>query len=686
MGLLFCYLISSSQVQLNYKLTSKEFDIKIPNLKNGIYGVAGGIEGVSGAILYKVGKIEHIIQNSADSLSPALHFIKDSTGNWVFENYYDSASVTGGFRNYVFIDTIGTIAFASTGSESMQPWPHGDLLLCKTVGTKLQWTRISNAKSFYHSIGIGDLNGDGLYDALGVHMGTYSGWGEEPHIYMQNADKSFSETRDFLDVSKYLGMNNGLGSIYVGNLLGNKFPEIILGEYGFNSTFGNMKNRLGFGLFTYDQNLKKYVYASSPTKLGVFSEPSQGSTSIKDADFNNDGYKDLAIASEGLGGNKIQIWLGDGKGIFTPGQILDYPEVPPTNFPDSSNTFREFEIMDLDGDNWQDIVVHPFHFGNLFRINPTNNNWRGTGISLEGSIWRNNKGIFKKLDNRIQFNGVYPAFMKGFMIDGKLRFFGFSSKYNPSTPDRIILHDVTISFCKNLIKPQFNSTKFSFCSGDSIKLSVTNVNKGDTLKWFYGTKTDFNNVSSKSFIDSTKLFVTRTDSIGCVISSDTVNLVKLIIPSAPTLFRDTANFLVSNSSQGNIWYKDGTLLTDTTQKIKPTIAGLYTVKISQNGCISSLSIPYYYVVTDIINLSANEFIKLAPNPFTNQLIFDFNVKGYQRLNMEVFDLAMGTIVASKQNLTPGIPLYLGELSAGTYVVKVTSNDYKISYQFKMVKL
>jgi len=29
---------------------------------------------------------------------------------------------------------------------------------------------------------------------------------------------------------------------------------------------------------------------------------------------------------------------------------------------------------------------------------------------------------------------------------------------------------------------------------------------------------------------------------------------------------------------------------------------------------------------------------------------------------------------------------LGQLSAGTYVIKVTSNDNKIAYQFKMVKL
>ena len=62
------------------------------------------------------------------------------------------------------------------------------------------------------------------------------------------------------------------------------------------------------------------------------------------------------------------------------------------------------------------------------------------------------------------------------------------------------------------------------------------------------------------------------------------------------------------------------------------------------------------------------------------------VKGYQRLNLEIFDMATGTKVVSKQNLTPGLPIYLSQLSAGTYVIKVTSNDLKISYQYKIVKL
>jgi hypothetical protein len=127
-------------------------------------------------------------------------------------------------------------------------------------------------------------------------------------------------------------------------------------------------------------------------------------------------------------------------------------------------------------------------------------------------------------------------------------------------------------------------------------------------------------------------------------------------------------------------------LIDSTFKLKPTTPGNYSAKSFLNGCLSDFSNTYYYLVTDIINLSASEFIKLAPNPFVNQLNFDFVVKGYQRLNVEVFDIASGSKKASMQNLTPGMPINLSQLSAGTYVIKVSSNDGKINYQFKMIKL
>ena len=321
------------------------------------------------------------------------------------------------------------------------------------------------------------------------------------------------------------------------------------------------------------------------------------------------------------------------------------------------------------------------------------------------SLIRDNSSIIPPGDSLItnslyMMNDIIPVDFNG---DGIYELFAFNKNAPPSyttdgagnltgppnLPKLAYQHPAVSGFVLypcNAAKPIFNTTKYSICSGDSLKLTVTNINKGDSLRWYYGTKSDLTNVTNKTFTDTTKVFVTRTDSLGCVISSDTISVLKYAIPSAPTLSRDTSNYLISNTNIGNTWYKDATALTDTTQKFKPTTPGSYTVKTTQNGCISAASEPYYYLVTDVINLSADEFIKLAPNPFTSQINFDFVIKGYQSLNLEVFDISTGTKVASKQNQSPGLPIYLGQLSAGTYVIKVSSNDNKISYQFKMVKL
>jgi hypothetical protein len=232
-------------------------------------------------------------------------------------------------------------------------------------------------------------------------------------------------------------------------------------------------------------------------------------------------------------------------------------------------------------------------------------------------------------------------------------------------------------------------SNLSYCIGAaSSSLSATAIT-GNTLNW-YGTSATGGIASKTAPIPSTtavgtfNYYVSQLSS-GCESPRSNLVISVLNTPTAPVLSRDVNNFLVSNVN-GITWYKDGAQMPDTTQKLKPSVAGLYTAKTSQNGCSSALSAPYYYLVTDIINLSADEFIQLAPNPFINKLNFNFVIKGYQKLNIEVFDIATGIRKSSIQNLTNGMQIYLGQLSAGTYYVRVSSKDGKINYQFKMIKL
>jgi len=240
--------------------------------------------------------------------------------------------------------------------------------------------------------------------------------------------------------------------------------------------------------------------------------------------------------------------------------------------------------------------------------------------------------------------------------------------------------------CADVAKPAFDKTTYTICGTDSTIVKLTNFAKTDSTIWYVNGSIKTTNIDQLSFKNADTFYVKKIDANGCIKSSDQVIIKKFNLPTTPTISRDTANNLVSSAAVRNTWFKDGTSITDTTQKIKPSGAGSFTVKTSENGCASLASSAYYYLVTDIINLSADEFIKLAPNPFQGQLNFDFNVKAYQKLNIDVFELTTGTKKASQQNVLPGSILSFGFLAPGTYIIKVSSSDQKLSHQFKMIKL
>ena len=235
----------------------------------------------------------------------------------------------------------------------------------------------------------------------------------------------------------------------------------------------------------------------------------------------------------------------------------------------------------------------------------------------------------------------------------------------------------------NFSLPTFNTSKFSFCNGDSIKLSITNVNKGDTLKWYFGTKSDLTNVSSKTFSDSSKVFVTRTDSLGCMISSDTIQLKKYAIPGSPSLVRDSVNNLVA-STNGITWYKDGVKIADTTQKIKPTTNGLYTATTTQNGCTSALCQGYYYLTNAVANLSNGEYFKVSPNPTNGEVFFNYNIRSSKEIYISVVDINGRTVLLNKK-VESGSRVNLGAISKGNYIIQVKDGAGRLIASQKLVK-
>lgn len=182
-------------------------------------------------------------------------------------------------------------------------------------------------------------------------------------------------------------------------------------------------------------------------------------------------------------------------------------------------------------------------------------------------------------------------------------------------------------------------------------------------------------------------YVAQVDTAaGCYSDRIKLDINVLPTPIAPIITKDTAGNLVSSISSALTWYKDGVKISNTNAIYKPTAVGNYAVKVTENGCPSLFSNTYYYLVTDIIRLSWEEFIKLTPNPFINFMNIDFVIKGHQRLNIDVYSASTGAKVASRVGVTAGSRLTFSELNPGVYFVRVATSDFKVSHQFKMVKL
>ena len=420
---------NTSSVNLNFNrnipttYTATKIPLSINNHSNNDIQVA--IDGsVSGTIYYVFNGMEHVVIPGTlffrAPLTPIVHLIKKNN-IWQLENYYPEAAMGAG-RNYEKIGE-GDYVFSDHGLELSQgTWPRGDIWVMKTIGEKLQWTKVSKTKSFYHSVSSGDLNSDGRLDFIGLHMGTNGDWGDNLHPYSQSSDGTFSETRSLINYDKLQQFDNkwSAGAVLITSLFNNSTPEIIRGAYGHSIT---QKNIYGFAVFSLNNTTKQYEVSYLPSNIGAFTSVDFGSTSIKVTDVNKDGKKDILFAGEGNNNTAIQVFLNNGKNEFNPGQLIGY-----TN---NQMQFREFNLVDYDLDGDEDIILNPFHFGTQFRSGGTGTN-KGTGIIINNLILTNNGGNFSPLKKSIKIDGIYPAHLKGFMINGKLKFIGIQGNNDGS--------------------------------------------------------------------------------------------------------------------------------------------------------------------------------------------------------------------------------------------------------------
>ena len=345
-------------------------------------------------------------------LYPPLWFNKPAQ-KWNLVQELSSLDVSD-IRNWRFFDDGSGFVIAETGPEWPDiPWPYGNMYVARFQGSSLSWTKVNQNKSFYHDVASGDINGDGIIDIVGSHMGTRNGNNDNPHIYLGKTDGTFQELINVLPTTPpdYPDAPSG-GDVEIYDIDGDGQSEII--------NFGAYPNVYSIQYFKYDKvaktfSKKLYFKGDNPMNIPSTYDDSRLKSNYLNnfkgympvgkrfQDFNGDGKMDFLSESEGL-----TVWYGQGNGNFTPIRV---------NREGSGHL-----ILDLESDGDPDVIPFFLNFGNKNTIQE---------IDLTPMIFINDNGIVRRLSSnnykitKNQFGGNTPDNLLPFIRNGKLCFGGY---------------------------------------------------------------------------------------------------------------------------------------------------------------------------------------------------------------------------------------------------------------------
>ena len=214
-------------------------------------------------VMFNKNGITHLITNPAnprgefESLLPTIHFTKINN-SWEVSDFYDIGMSFGG-RDENRINENNDYVFADHGTEVWlgggEGTPYNNIWVAKNITeNNLERVKVTQHRSFYHDVSSGDLNNDGLYDIVAVHMGTNSENILDKiyyHTFLQNNDGSFTQDYDLMkfygfqkpsydcygntnlsDISNCTGIIRG--SVLIEDITGDGKPEILGGAYNNN--------------------------------------------------------------------------------------------------------------------------------------------------------------------------------------------------------------------------------------------------------------------------------------------------------------------------------------------------------------------------------------------------------------------------------------------------------------------
>jgi len=140
--------------------------------------------------------------------------------------------------------------------------------------------------------------------------------------------------------------------------------------------------------------------------------------------------------------------------------------------------------------------------------------------------------------------------------------------------------------------------------------------------------------------------------------------------------------LTSSANLGNQWYRNGSILpnaVNTNYAIDGE--GLYTVKVTIDGCASTLSDPYAIIITALESLDLSVILSLYPNPSKKELLVSLTgVKEDEISMLIIYDFSGRTVSQEKMNGRERI-LDIEQIPSGNYLIRVENKTTSKSARF-----
>jgi hypothetical protein len=420
----------SSLILKSNVTTIDNSSISSQDVMRSFYTVSGVFPYVSDGVQYMfypgssdwvAGFSDNLTKNDIPPMPSQI--LRKIDGGWEFFKT-DLNAYFWGARNFEIIDNyiaigdgneIGPDGPSWSGEEQTDNNWNGDLYFGEIVGGgNINWTKVNSIEDriYSHGTTIGDINGDGLLD-----VGSAPNAGQNTlKIYTQELDGTFTNNDDLLQLVD----NRQPFTLDFSDLDNDGIDEIITANYGGGDPSQDPLLN----------NIRVYKYSSSSEQFEInfmsnnstaFYDIGLGATSILTEDFDGDGIKDIVVAREDIDGNSFEIWKGISDGSYV-------PHFSSPVWTENELQFREFRIFDVNNDGFLDIILRPFHYGNLYRNN--SDCWwnvkQCNGIKLNTIIQINNgDGTFSSYDREeliidsIDVDNVHP-----YMENGILHFIG----------------------------------------------------------------------------------------------------------------------------------------------------------------------------------------------------------------------------------------------------------------------